>query len=97
MDEGTAEFENAINEYEDAGARSMTCPLQVLPGELPKLLLWMATDKSQSTQELKDHVITMAARVLFNKRKSPLHAVALGPVPERGGDDAELTTAIAMA
>ena len=49
--------------------------LQVLPGELSKLLFWMATDKGRSFQEFKDHVITMSGRTLFNERTSHRHAV----------------------
>ena len=49
------------------------------------LLLRMASDKGMSFQEFKDHVITMSGRIVFNKRKSPLHAVA--PEPERDHDN----------
>ena len=76
IEEGIAEFEHAVNEYEDAGGEAYDLAmkkndlLQVLPGELSELLLWMATDKGQSFQEFKDHVITMSGRILFNKKKS---------------------------
>jgi hypothetical protein len=104
MEEGIAEFEYAIKQYEDAGGEAYDLEmkkndlLQVLPGELSELLLWMATDKNQSFQGFKDHVITMSGRILFNKRKSPLHAVVepqpQSPAQEPGGDN-ELMAALA--
>jgi hypothetical protein len=56
MEEGIAEFEHAIKQYEDAGgevydpAMKKNDLLQVLPGELSELLLWMATDKGKCFQ-----------------------------------------------
>ena len=91
MEEGIAEFEHAIKEYEDAGgevydpAMKKNDLLQILPGELSELMLWMATDQGKNFHEFKDHVITMAGKILFNKKKSPIHAVE--PEPERNGKD----------
>jgi hypothetical protein len=76
MQEGIAEFEHALNEYEDAGGErydpymKKNDLLQVLPGELSELLLRMATDKGMNFQEFKDHVINMSGRIRFNKKKS---------------------------
>ena len=91
MQEGIAEFEHAIKQHEGAGGEVYDLHmkkndlLQVLPDDLSALLLWMASDKGMSFQEFKDHVITMSGRILFNKKKAPLHAVA--PEPEYARED----------
>ena len=54
MEEGIAEFEHAIKQYEDAGgeaydpAMKKNDLLQVLLGELSELMLWMATDQGKN-------------------------------------------------
>ena len=87
IEEGIAEFENTLREYTDAGGTAFSEHemkndlLQILPGELSETLLWKATDDS-GFQKFRDHVITMAAKILQNRRKLPIHAVA-----EDGGPD----------
>jgi len=110
MEEGIADFEHAIKEYEDSGgekydpAMKKNDLLQVLPGELSELMLWMATDQGKNFQEFKEHIIVMSGKILFNKRKSPLHSVAPGEqasaaaVPQQDdGGDAELMAALNTA
>ena len=60
----------------------------------------MAADANKGFQEFKEHVIAMAGRVLFNKKKAPLHAVqAVAPEPPvvYDDEDSELMAALATA
>ena len=82
MEEGIAEFEHAIKEHQDAGGKDYgdlnmkkNDLIQVLPGELSETMLWMATDQKKPYPLFKEHVINMSAKILFNKRESPLHVV----------------------
>ncbi len=94
IEEGIAEFENTLREYADTGGTAFSeyemknDLLQILPGELSETLLWKATDEG-SFQKFRDHVITMSAKILQNRRKLPIHAVSEGP-DQHGGNDENL-------
>ena len=109
MEEGIAEFEHAIKQYEDAGGESYDRGIKrtwcCCTGELSEPMLWMAADQGKNSQEFSGRVITMAGRVLFGKKKPPTHAVH-GVVPEPmadndddddDDDDSELMAALATS
>ena len=86
LEEGIAEFENAIKLYEDAGgevysddAKKMDL-LKILPGDLGESLIWKAAEPGGFVA-LKDHIITMMGRILQVKKKLPLHNVDHGYGP----------------
>ncbi len=81
VEEGIAEWENVLNEYLLAGGTAQEDSelksdlLAVLPGELRETLLWRSTDES-SFQIFRDHVLTQSAKILMNRKKLPIHAIA---------------------
>ena len=86
LEEGIAEFENAIKLYEDAGgevysddAKKMDL-LKILPGDLGESLISKAAEPGGFVA-LKDHIITMMGRILQVKKKLPLHNVDHGYGP----------------
>ena len=93
IEEGIAEFENIIKQFEDAGGEKSSDAtkkndlLQVLPGDLSEILLWKSVDDSYTFKGFTDHVITMASRLLQTRRKLPLHAVAAAAPKEDGVED----------
>ena len=80
VNEGIAEFENLIAEYEQAGGTPFqdlelkADLLAIIPGELRENLLWQASDNEPFTK-FRDMVINQAAKVMLNRRRLPVHNV----------------------
>ncbi len=74
VEQGVAEYENAIHEYEKAGATAPTEKemkddlLAILPERMQADLLWNATDRNVSFDVFRDHVVTQSARLLAIQR-----------------------------
>ena len=81
IEEGIAEFENLLRDYEEAGGSPFAPEekkadlLAILPTELREHLLWYVTDKTKTFEQFRDHVRSQTAQVLMTRRKLPLHAV----------------------
>ena len=74
VEEGVAEFENTILEYEQAGGTAFqdgemkSDLLAILPAALRENLLWQASDTG-TFQKFRDMVVAQAAKVAMNRRK----------------------------
>ena len=80
VEEGVAEFENTIREYEQAGGTAFqdgelkSDLLAILPAGLRENLLWQASDTG-NFQKFRDMVVAQAAKVTLNRRKMAVHHV----------------------
>ena len=104
VNEGIAEFENLIAEYEQAGGTPFqdlelkADLLAIIPSELRENLLRQASD-SEPFSKFRDMVINQAAKVMLNRKKLPIHNIDAEPARTRdapaddsGFDFNEITT-----
>ncbi len=94
VEEGIANFENTIHEYEQAGGTPFqdlelkSDLLAILPSDLRENLLWQATDDDPDKgtfPRFRDMVLTQAAKILMNRRRLPIHAVDIGEISTMEG------------
>ncbi len=99
VEEGIAEFENTLMEYEQAGGTANTDDekksdlLAILPSSLRENLLWQASDGG-SFQKFRDMVLNQAAKVILNRKRGQLHNLEDEPLgcSEEDLEGADLST-----
>ncbi len=93
VEEGIAEFENLLRDYEDAGGTPFAEEekkadlLAILPSELREHLLWYVTDKGKTFAQFRDIVRTQTGQVLMTRKKLPLHFIDGNRAIDESNDD----------